>query len=135
MVNLYIMSQREKDIMKILWEADTSLTASEICAKNESLSINTVQAVLKKLLKKDYIQIADIVYSGTVLTRSYVAKISSDEYATIQVRELYQFTGKKGVVSNLVSHLLDGEDNEEETIQKLEEMLEERKKNHNKKGR
>lgn len=66
--------------MKILWDAEKPMIASEIVRSREDLNINTVQAVLRSLIKKQYIKVADIVYSGTVLTRSYVPIVDRKEY-------------------------------------------------------
>lgn len=78
----YKLTNREYDIMKILWTSENALTASNIVEHAEELSINTVQATLKKLLKRDLIQIDKIVYSGTVLTRAYRPSISQEEFET-----------------------------------------------------
>ena len=47
------LTGREKDILDILWKAGKGMIASEIVKEMEGLTINTVQAVLKKLLKKE----------------------------------------------------------------------------------
>lgn len=74
------LSGRELQIMKILWSSDKPLIASDIYRVNPEISINTIHQVLKTLLKKGFIEVADIVYSGTVLTRSYVSSISLANY-------------------------------------------------------
>ena len=51
------------------------MIASEIVKTGTDLNINTVQAALRSLIKKNYIEVAEIVYSGTVLTRSYRAVV------------------------------------------------------------
>ena len=65
------ITKKQLEIMKILWSSDKPLIASEILKRNDSLNINTVQACLRALVNKQFIKVADIVYSGTVLTRSY----------------------------------------------------------------
>ena len=50
------LTGREKDILDILWKAGKGLIASEIVKEMEGLTINTVQAVLKKLLKRNLIK-------------------------------------------------------------------------------
>ena len=65
--------------MKILWDAGTPLVASDIVKAESSMNINTVQASLRVLLKENLIEIADIVYSGTVLSRSYRPLIEQEE--------------------------------------------------------
>jgi len=76
------LTGREKDILDILWNAEKGLIASEIVKQMEGLTINTVQAVLKKLLKRNLIKIDQIVYSGTVLSRSYVPTLTEAEFET-----------------------------------------------------
>lgn len=76
------LTGREKDILDILWNAGKGLIASEIVKSSEDLTINTVQAVLKKLLKRNLIQIDQIVYSGTVLSRSYIPTLTEAEFET-----------------------------------------------------
>ncbi len=78
----YNLTGRERDILNILWNSDKGLIASEIVKSREDLTINTVQAILKKLLKRNLIKIDQIVYSGTVLSRSYVPTLTEPEFET-----------------------------------------------------
>lgn len=121
------LTKREMDVMTILWESNTPLVASEITKMDDSLNINTVQAVIRKLLDKKYIEVADIVYSGTVLTRSYRPTLSKKEMTVQRFIGQFQETDKVSI-PNLVTTLLKHEKNEQEVIEELEAMLEERKK-------
>ncbi len=126
-MNLYILSAKEKEVMSALWNSTASMTGAEIC-KNNNLNINTVQAALKKLLKVGYVEVKDIVYSNTVLTRSYVSKVTPDEYASIQLEEYYRSSGKKKSLTNIVSYLLNEEENQAEQIKALKKLLTAREK-------
>lgn len=77
------ITNKELDVMQILWASDKNLIASEIVAKDPALNVNTVQAALRKLLKKNYIKVADIVHSGTVLSRSYSPVVTREEYVNV----------------------------------------------------
>ena len=44
------LTGREMDIMNILWNSQKPLIASEIAEYRSDLTINTVQAVIRKLL-------------------------------------------------------------------------------------
>lgn len=79
--NSAVLSEREKDIMLVLWKDHEPLTASSIAEKGDKLSLNTVQALIRKLLNKNFVEVADIVYSGTVLSRRYKPVLSAEEYA------------------------------------------------------
>lgn len=75
------LSKRELEVMNVLWEEGKPLIASEIPDRRPGLSLNTVQGVLKKLLVRGFIEVAEIVQSGTVLSRSYSPVITPEEYA------------------------------------------------------
>ena len=64
------LTSREIDILNILWENEKPLIASEIADARSDLTINTVQAVLRKLLKYQLVEVADIVYTAV---RFYLA--------------------------------------------------------------
>jgi len=121
------LSGRELDVMTVLWSAKKPMVASEICRVNPSLSINTVQAVLKGLLKRNLIRIADIVYSGTVLTRSYETVLSASDYSISQFKDNLAVIDNDVSTIGLIAVLLEQEDNEEEVINELEELLKKRK--------
>ena len=121
------LTKRELDVMTILWESSRPLVASEITKMDESLNINTVQAVIRKLLDKNYIEVDDIVYSGTVLTRSYKPSLSKKEMAVQRFIGQFQENDKVSI-PNLVATLLKHEKNEQEVIEELELLLAERKK-------
>ena len=118
------VTKREQDVLNILWESEKPLLASDIMKCNPELSISSVQLSLRNLLAKKIIEVAGIVHSGTVLSRSY-RPIASREDLFLQ--------GDIGLdknisTKNIVVTLLEREENEEETIKALEKMLEERKK-------
>ncbi|WP_077612375.1 BlaI/MecI/CopY family transcriptional regulator [Clostridium sp. Marseille-P2415] len=114
------ISEKEKDIMSVLWCSKDPLTASEITQKGNGLNINTVQASMRNLLKKQYIKIADIVYSGTVLTRCYEPIISAEEYAADQLHSMRLNTLNFSTV-NFIDHFL--KDSEPDILDKLEDII------------
>ena len=57
------LTKRQEDVMNILWDAKEPIIASEIVKTGTDLNINTVQAALRSLIKKNYIEVAEIVYS------------------------------------------------------------------------
>lgn len=116
------LSKKEKEVMRVLWNSSTPLVASQINNIDLKLNINTVQAVLKKLLLKEYIKIADIVYSGTVLTRSYEPTISIDEYVAGQLKYDLSDIGNISKLGVIAAFL---EIDEEEKIEKLNAMIKE----------
>lgn len=121
--NMIKLTKRQEDVMNVLWESQKPMIASEIMKKREDFNINTVQSTLRTLVKKKYIEVADIVYSGTVLSRSYRPVLKREEVTTDV--EL----GMKAVLkkANLFARYVD-EIDDLDTIVKLEKVLEEKKK-------
>ncbi|WP_179033187.1 BlaI/MecI/CopY family transcriptional regulator [Paenibacillus kribbensis] len=122
------LTEREMDVMRIFWKSKKPLVASDITKIDESLSSNTVQAVIRRLLEKGCIKVADIVYSGTVLTRSYTPVVSKKELIVQQFVSQFRNEEDNVPIPNLVAILLKYEKNEKEVIDQLEKLLEERKK-------
>lgn len=116
------------EVMYVLWKSDKPLIASDITQINKGLNINTVQAALRKLLKQKYICISDIVYSRTVLTRSYEPVISQEELLAKQFVHQYKIKNEDVSIPSLVANLLENEKNENKVIDELEKILEERRK-------
>ncbi len=127
----YEITKREKDIMKVLWSEKESLTASEIAKRTDEISISTVQSALKNLVRKGLAEVADIVYSGTVLSRSYRATITSAQYEMQKLLHNFgQRVNKDFSTSGFVAALLQQEKDNEKAlreIEELEKMLSERK--------
>lgn len=78
--HLISLTKREREIMRILWDSPTPMIASEIAAASPELTINTTQALLRKLLKNGLITIDKIVYSHTVLSRCFKPVYSEEDY-------------------------------------------------------
>lgn len=120
------LSGRELDVMNVLWGINVPVIAKEIVDLDPSLSINTVQAILKSLLKRKYIKVADIVYSGKVLTRSYEAVLTADEYMLKQISK--GINTKRITTEGIVAALFNMEEIEDETLDRLEKILKQRRR-------
>lgn len=128
------LTKRDVEILSILWNSNHSMTASEISEASPGLSVNTVQAVLRKLLKNKLIEIENIVYSGTVLARSYIPLITAQDYALAKLAMDYQKFEKQISKGAVLVTLLDLENDPKknsEEAQELEKILEEYKKRKN----
>ncbi len=110
------LSQKQLDVMKILWDAGTPLVASDIVKAKSSMNINTVQASLRVLLKENLVEIADIVYSGTVLSRSYRPLISRDVYFNAEYKNIIGNSSTSAMIATFIE--------QEEDISELERIEE-----------
>ena len=115
------LTKKQLEVMKILWNNSSPMIASETEENNPSLNINTIQACLRALLKSEYIKIADIVYSGTVLTRSYTPCVSKEEYFSESFKDI---VGSSPF--SLFASLIDSETDAEE-LEQLEQLIAKKK--------
>ena len=115
------LTKKQLEVMKILWNNSSPMIASEIEENNPSLNINTIHACLRALLKSEYIKIADIVYSGTVLTRSYTPCVSKEEYFSESFKDI---VGSSPF--SLFASLIDSETDAEE-LEQLEQLIAKKK--------
>ncbi|MDE7224256.1 MAG: MarR family transcriptional regulator [Acetatifactor sp.] len=76
------LNPRELEVMKILHESDEALTSTEIVNASTELTQSTVQAVLRKLLATDLVEVQGITHSGNVLSRTFGATEKSREVLT-----------------------------------------------------
>ena len=117
------LTQSQLHIMKILWNEKKQMIASDFVQLDSSMNLNSVQSALRSLLKKNYIEVSDIVYSGKVLTRSYIPVVSSEDYASENINGVV----KDLLSSNILFQYVESE-NDIEVIERLQKKLEERKK-------
>ena len=117
------LSPRQLEVMEILWNAEKGLTASEIVNASNELQINTVQASLRSVITKKYIEVGDIVYSGTVLSRSYVPMVTREEYLNFSCKKLSEFSSSSLVMASLI-----GNTENTDVLDELEVMIRKRKK-------
>lgn len=121
------LSRRELEVMNVLWAEGKPLIASEIPERQPELSLNTVQGVLKKLLQRGFIEVAQIVQSGTVLSRSYAPLVTPEEYAVKYVTSEIFPLDKLESKMRYFNTLFDSIGDDEELLEELEKVIKERK--------
>lgn len=117
------LTKRQEDVMNILWDAKEPIIASEIVKTGTDLNINTVQAALRSLIKKNYIEVAEIAYSGTVLTRSYRAIVKREEVPNETANEIRKALREEDVFARYIDEFDDSV-----LLAKLETIIEAKRK-------
>ena len=95
----FYLTQREQDVLQILWDADCGLISSEVVRRKEELTINTVQAIMRKLLSRNLIEVSEIVHSRTVLCRKYVPVMSQKEFEFLHIAKQIEDLGRFGITT------------------------------------
>ncbi|MBR1701924.1 MAG: hypothetical protein IJ716_08210 [Lachnospiraceae bacterium] len=84
------MNQRELDVLKILWEHNVPMMATDIVNAGEGLTQSTVTAVLRKLLREKLVEVAGVTHSGKVLSRTYRTTPAARQAALEYFTEIYR---------------------------------------------
>lgn len=127
---IYNLKNKELEVMNILWKNDKPLTALEI-SRISNMTINTVRPMLKNLLEYELVEVADIVYSGTTLSRNYKTKINKRNFEIQKfVMELKKLKREDITASNLIVSFLKQENkkNAMEELEELERTIKEQRK-------
>ena len=114
MKNNYL-SEREMNVMQVLWKYEKPMTVTEIVESEKELTTPTVHTVLRKLLDKGYVQVIDTVQTGKVFARRYKAKKTQDE-------EIEEKIEKKDKPEELYSKLAEVMQLPVETIRELAKL-------------
>lgn len=117
------LSRRQLEVMNLFWDLEKPLIASKIVELKQELNINTVQSVLRALISKKYIEVDEIVYSGTVLTRSYKAIVTREEYINSISGGMKELLNKTEILMYLIEQV-----NDVETISEIEKLIEQKRK-------
>ena len=95
----------------------------DIVKAESSMNINTVQASLRVLLKENLIEIADIVYSGTVLSRSYRPLISRDVYFKAEYKNIIGNSSTSAMIATFIE-----QEEDISELERIEELIRKRMK-------
>lgn len=113
------LTKREIQIMQILWNSKVALSARDITEESNGLSHNTVQAVLRKMLKLNYIKTDGVGYSGTVLTRKYTPVLTQKSYLSSSMTPV----GMRDLIANFIESAHDEKD-----LDALENLINKKRK-------
>lgn len=125
------LNPRELEVLKILHESDRALTSTEIVNAGAGLTQSTVQAVLRKLLAAEMVDVQGVTHSGNVLSRTFGATERSKEILTQKFLNDYRcfrtIISKKAAVAGMFE--MDEDDSKRaEEIKELEQLLADLKK-------
>ena len=83
------LTKRQEDVMNILWDAKEPIIASEIVKTGTDLNINTVQAALRSLIKKNYIEVAES-YTAEPCSPEVIGRLSKEKKSSMRQPTRYE---------------------------------------------
>ncbi|WP_019230551.1 BlaI/MecI/CopY family transcriptional regulator [Sedimentibacter sp. B4] len=128
--NSFSLTKNEQEIMDLLWSHDKALSRSEIIelSTERSWKKSSIHILLNSLLEKGAIRVEGFVKTGKNYGRTYSAAVTQEEYQIMQFKQGANYLkSKSSAITGLVSALVQNEDIDNETLDKLEAILKERK--------
>lgn len=126
-----MITNNEYEILLALWKADHALSAKEILdmIENKTFKDRTIHSLLNAMLEKGLISVDGHKLSSRIYSRCFKANISFEDYHAGQIKDNSVYRQGKGrVLPGIVSALIDDDDVSAETLNKLEQLLEEKRK-------
>lgn len=128
------LNPRELEVLKILHESDRALTSTEIVNSGSELTQSTVQAVLRKLLAAELVEVQGVTHSGNVLSRTFGPTEKSKQVLTEKFLNDYKsfrtIISKRTAVAGMFE-MDDDDSRRAEDIKELEKLLDEIRKGKN----
>ncbi|MGM9946804.1 BlaI/MecI/CopY family transcriptional regulator [Floccifex sp.] len=115
-----VLTQKETEVMNILWK-EHPLSASQIQKRYSELSIYSIQQLIQRLMKAEFIKVDFIDYSGKKLSRFFTPNVSLPEYIH------YLLGDEKQNILSTAAYLVQNSTSIE-TLEKLEECIQNRLK-------
>lgn len=125
------LNPRELEVLKILHESDRALTSTEIVNSGAGLTQSTVQAVLRKLLANELVEVQGVTHSGNVLSRTFGATEKSIGILTEKFLQDYKSFRSIISIQTAVAGMLNMSPDaakKEKDIKELEKLLSDLKK-------
>ena len=121
------LKKGEREIMDLFWKKDCELTHADICdALKDTMSRNTVYLHLNHLIDKGALQIGPSIRRGRTYGRTFLASISKTEYYAKQVEDAAQEDDT--TLEAVFSYFLGSKDVTNEVLDKLEERIQQKRK-------
>lgn len=126
MKSQYQLPPREIDILYTIWDAGRPLMASEMAS--EELKLATVHTTLKRMLRKNLLEVVDFAKSGNVFGRCYQPTFTMKEFELDMLSTAFKNRRCREITpANFIEELLKGMDKEEalKMLDELEEAIKE----------
>lgn len=116
-----VLTKSELEIMDVLWEANCPLSRSDLLERSEEKNWkdSSVHILLNGLLKKDAIQEAGHVKRSKTYGRTFLPKLTREEYYATMI---FSFRHKPEIVG-LVAALMDRPDITQSERQQIAEIV------------
>jgi len=124
------LSAAELEVLQVLWAAGRALSRPEILEgmTHKPKSTNAIHPILNSLIAKEMIHVEGMVLCSKIYGRTYAASLSQKDFLIRCTEEVLPDATPQARLLKVVSALADEKDIDVETLTKLEELLEDRRR-------
>ena len=126
----FTLTPNELQIMDLLWDENRGLSRTDIIelCPDRQWKESSIHILLNQLLDKEAIYVDGFVRTGRNYGRTYAATLTREEYGKMEItKSAKRFALKPSVIGDLVATLFEKEDLDDETIDKLEAIIKEKR--------
>ncbi|MCI8316517.1 MAG: hypothetical protein HFH74_16070 [Lachnospiraceae bacterium] len=116
------LNSKEYNILDTILHSEEPLSVTQILKVHPDLTSNIVQPAIRKLLKLELIEVAEIAVDGNIFSRRFkLAPTASEAIQKMFVDDYLQFSRLVSTQS-LLSAMMQADDNPEKAMQEIAEM-------------
>lgn len=126
----FSLTKNELQIMELMWAKDRALSRSEIIelSPERSWKDSSIHILLNSLLGKGAIKVDGYVKTGKNYGRTFSPSITQEEYQIMQFKQSTNYLkSKSSAIACLVSALIQDDEIDSETLERLEAILQARR--------
>jgi len=132
-LNKYL-NAKEYDILSTILHSDEPLNVSQIIEHNPGMKSNIVQPSIRKLMKLNLVEVADITLKGNVFSRRFKTTAAAPDIIQNMFIDDYMHFNKLVSGQTLINAMMQADNNPDKAIRdinELEKLLSEYKKKKN----
>ena len=124
----YHLTNKEYEIMKILWESEKPMLISDILLEADKVAENSLHPMIKNLINNGFIKVVGSMKVSKTTSGLYAPAITVDEYAAMQLEGIMKTSNSKLDFKNvLASFTSRNKKNNKDVIEGIKKFIEEYK--------
>lgn len=124
----YHLTNKEYEIMKILWDSGKPMLISDILLKADKIADNSLHPMIKNLINNGFIKVVGNMKVVKTTSRLYAPAITIDEYAAMQLEGIMKTSNKKLDFKNVLAYFAKrNKKSNNDVIAEVEEFIKEYK--------
>jgi|UPI0003B36BF7 hypothetical protein len=132
-LNKYL-NAKEYDIFSTILHSEEPLNVSQIIELHPEMTANIVQPSIRKLIKLNLVEVADITLDGNIFSRRFKPTVTASDIIQKMFVDDYIHFSKLVSSQSLISAMIQADNNPEQAMQdirEMEQLLREYKENKN----